>query len=405
MDEGAIRLKPGRDKPIRRRHPWVFSGAIAHAEDAVDGGIVRIIDHRNRFLARGCWNSQSQIQARVLSWRDEPIDAAWWRRMLSRAIDARAHLLQGERPACRLVNAENDFLPGLIVDRYADWLVLQALTGFVDQRKERIADALAELTGIAKIYERGDLEARSREGLPLEKGALRGGPPPATLEIESDARYLVDIANGQKTGFYLDQRDNRRVFASLVKRQLSRDAGSLRLLNLFCYTGGFAVAAGEFGRVKSVNVDSSYAALELAEANLELNGYRSARHGENAELIQADAFDYLRHCQREGEQFDMVALDPPKFARHKGQLQRAARGYKDLNLQALKVVIPGGLLLSFSCSGAVNRDLFQKIVFGALADSGREAQLLRHFGAASDHPVALSFPEGEYLKGLLLRVY
>ncbi|MCY4466582.1 MAG: class I SAM-dependent rRNA methyltransferase [Chloroflexi bacterium] len=393
MTEGKVWVRAGRDKPLRQGHPWLFSGAIAHAEAAQDGELVAVYDSRDRFLARGYWNSKSQIQVRILSWRDEAIDYAWWRRMLSHAITRRT--LGAGDTACRLVNAENDYLPGLIVDRYGDWLVLQALTRAIDARKQEFADALLELTGIVNVYERSDVEVRQREGLGESAGVLRGQEPPATIEIkQAGIRYLVDIRHGHKTGFYLDQRDNRRLL-----RELAADCGTgARLLNLFSYTGGFAVAAG--GVKHAINVDSAYSALELAEANTALNKIPAA----SAEFIQADAFDYLRHCVSEGERYDMVVLDPPKFAAHRRQVQRAARGYKDLNLNAFRLVKPGGWLMTFSCSGAISRDFFQKIVFGALVDSRRQAQVIRQLGAASDHPVALTFPEGEYLKGLLLRV-
>ena len=393
MAEGTVWIRRGRDKPVRQRHPWIFSGAVAHAEAAADGEIVAVRDSKDRFLARGYWNSRSQIQLRILSWVDEAIDDAWLRRMLARAIDLRA-LPPGET-ACRLINAENDYLPGLIVDRYGDWLVLQALTRYIDSRKQTIAALLVDLTGVSNIYERSDVEARQREGLASARGVLRGQAPPDSLEItQGGTRFLVDLERGHKTGFYLDQRDNR-----LLLRQLAADCEpDARLLNLFSYTGGFAIAAG--GGLRAVNVDSAYAALELAEANTALNGIDPSR----AEFIQADAFDYLRHCVASSETFDFVVLDPPKFAAHKGQVQRAARGYKDLNLNAFRLVKPGGYLMTFSCSGAINRDLFQKIVFGALTDSGRQAQIVGTLGASADHPVALTFPEGQYLKGLLLRV-
>lgn len=393
MAEGKVWVRRDREKPVRSRHPWLFSGAIAHAEAAQDGGLVTVYDGRDRFLARGYWNSKSQIQVRILSWRDETIDFSWWRRMLSQSL-ARRDLPAGDT-AGRLVNAENDYLPGLIVDRYGDWLVLQALTRAIDARKGEIADALLDITGIANVYERSDVEVRQREGLDASVGVLRGDEPPATLTTEQcGIRYLVDIRQGHKTGFYLDQRDNR-----LLLRELAADCDSgARLLNLFSYTGGFAIATG--GGIQAVNVDSARSALELAEANTALNEFPA----DSAEFIQADAFDYLRHCVGEGESFDMVVLDPPKFAAHRRQVQRAARGYKDLNLNAFRLVKPGGWLMTFSCSGAISRDLFQKIVFGALVDARRDAQIVRQLGASGDHPVALTFPEGEYLKGLLLRV-
>lgn len=406
MAEGKVWIKRGREKPIRNRHPWVFSGAISRAEHAVDGELVTLVDHKNRFLARGYWNSGSQIQARVLSWQDEAIDDAWWLKMLSRAVALRcSDRVDTEKTARRLVNAENDYIPGLIIDRYADWHVLQALTRYIDNQKAKIAAALAEVAGARNIYERSDVEARKREGLAPAAGLLRGGPLPKVVEIDEGRRYLVDIKRGQKTGFYLDQRDNRQLLRELIRRRCADVSGKPRLLNLFSYTGGFALAAADFERLHTVNVDASRPALELAERNFQLNGYDEAARGEVVEFIQADAFDYLRHCARENMHFDFVVLDPPKLAHHKSQIQRAARGYKDLNLNAFKLVKAGGYLMTFSCSGAISRDMFQKIVFGALADSGRQAQIIRHLSASSDHPVALTFPEGEYLTGLLLRVF
>ncbi len=406
MTEGVAGIKRGREKPIRNQHPWIYSGAISHAENAADGDLVTVVDHKGRFLARGYWNSQSQIQARIMTWRDEAIGADWWRKMLSRAVSLRAtHLTHNKKAAYRLLNAENDFVPGLIIDRYAEWCVLQALTRFIDQQKSAIAAALADVTGARNIYERSDVEARKHEGLGPAKGPLRGGSLPDVVEIDEGARYLVDIKNGQKTGFYLDQRDNRQLLRDLIRRRRAESRERIKLLNLFSYTGGFALAAGQFGELHSVNVDASRPALELAERNFQLNGYDEKTHGETAEFIQADAFDYLQHCVRENEIFDFVVLDPPKLAQHKSQAQRAARGYKHLNLSAFKLIKAGGYLMTFSCSGAISRDLFQKIVFGALADSGRQAQVIRQLSAAADHPVALSFPEGEYLKGLLLRVF
>ncbi len=405
MSEGIVRVKPGREKPIRNGHPWIFSGAIASAENASDGELVKVVDQSGRFLARGYWNSKSQIQVRLMTWQDEPIDDAWWRQRLTRAIHLRQqHFSSAAKSACRLVNAESDFLPGLIIDRYANGYVLQALTRFIDNYKADIATVLAELTGAEYIYERSDVDSRNREGLPASVGWLHGRQLPELLEIEAGGSFLVDIKRGQKTGFYLDQHDNRRILADLASRIV--EAGeTVKLLNLFSYSGGFAISAGQFGKLHSINVDASRAALELAESNFKLNGYNPAKHGETVEFIQADGFDYLHHCVSQGETFDLVVLDPPKFAQQKRQVQRAARGYKDLNLNAIKVTKAGGYLMTFSCSGAISRDLFQKIVFGALADSGRQGQIIKLLSAAVDHPVALTFPEGEYLKGLLLRIF
>lgn len=405
MTDACVRIKRGREKPIRNRHPWIFSGAIAHAENAIDGELVRVVDHKDRFLARGYWNSRSQIQVRVMTWNDEPIDADWWRGKLSFALELRqAYSAAAANPAYRLVNAENDYLPGLIIDRYADWYVLQALTSYINKHKAAVVQALADVAGAENIYERSDVSARQKEGLSAAVGVLRGGSPPKLVEVDDGAAFLVDIETGHKTGFYLDQRDNRRLFQRLVERYLAGSRGTAKLLNLFSYTGGFGVSAKHFGALHSVNIDASRNALELAERNFKLNGYDRASHNDTAEFILADGFDYLRHCVHERQLFDFVVLDPPKFAPSKRQVQRAARGYKDLNLNAFRLLKAGGYLLTFSCSGGISRDLFQKIVFGALADSGRQAQVVQQLTAAADHPVSLSFPEGEYLKGLLLRV-
>ena len=401
MSLGIVKLRPGREKPIHNRHPWIFSGAVADASNARDGELVTIVDHKGRFLARGYWNSKSQIQARILTWRDEPIDDDWWRGQLSKAFQARQPSLQGSS-AARLVNAENDFLPGLVIDRYADWLVIQAQTRFIDARKNQIADIAMQLSGARHVFERSDIDLRRMEGLPRSAGLLRGGPLPETVAIDEAARFHVDIARGHKTGFYLDQRDNRRLLLDLVMQ--TQAAKRLRLLNLFSYSGGFAITAAKAGGVDAVNVDSSRAALELAEHNFVLNGYEDESMDCSAEFVRADAFDYLSYAVEEDERYDIVVLDPPKFAKHKRHIDRAARAYKSLNLKALQLIRDGGWLLTCSCSGAISRDLFQKIVFGALADSGRQAQIVRHLSAAPDHPVALTFPEGEYLKGLLLRV-
>jgi 23S rRNA (cytosine1962-C5)-methyltransferase len=401
MSEGIVTIKPGREKPILQQHPWIFSGAIASARHAEPGSLVTVVSSKGDFLARGFWNPKSQIQVRILTWQDEPIDDDWWRRMLKRAIDARY-----TRPQYgvgnRIINAENDFLPGLIVDRYADFLVLQALTLYIDQNKTQIAPLLADafhaagmpLTG---IYERSDVDVRGKEGLKQHTGVLWGEAPPNLIRFGPEKLiHLVDIRNGHKTGCYLDQMDNHAVLSSLTSSQ-EFYAPESRILNLFSYTGGFGLTA--LGHV--INVDSSAEALALAAETYRLNEWPE----DEAEFIQADVFEYLREAVAHGEQFDVIVCDPPKFAHNKQQVERATRGYKDLNLHCFKLIKPGGYLMTFSCSGAIDADLFQKVVFGALADSGRQAQIIRHLGPSEDHPVALTFPEGAYLKGLLLRVY
>ena len=401
MSEGIVTIKPGREKPILQQHPWIFSGAIASAKHAEPGEIVTVVSSKGDFLARGYWNAKSQIQVRILTWQDEPINDDWWRRMLKRAIDARYNRPQ-YNVGNRIINAENDFIPGLIVDRYADFLVLQALTLYIDQNKSQIAHLLAEAfeaasIPIAGIYERSDVDVRGKEGLKQSTGRLWGEEPPDLIHFGPEKLVnLVDIRKGHKTGYYLDQIDNHLILSDLSVEQ-EFYAPASRFLNLFSYTGGFGLAT----TCHVVNVDSSADALALAAKTYQLNEWPEAE----VEFIQSDAFEYLREAVARGEQFDVIVCDPPKFAHNKQQVERATRGYKDLNLHCFKLIKPGGYLMTFSCSGAIDADLFQKVVFGALADSGRQAQIIKHLGPAEDHPVALTFPEGAYLKGLLLRVY
>ncbi|MBE2268159.1 MAG: class I SAM-dependent rRNA methyltransferase [Anaerolinea sp.] len=396
-----IIIKADREKPIINQHPWVFSGAIAEVKGSpAPGDIVDVVSSKGKFLARGYWNAQSQIQVRILTWRDEPVDDTWWFNALQRAISVRPG---GDSRADmkRLVNAENDYLPGLVVDRYGEWLVLQALTLGVDIRKARIAEMLRELVKPLGVYERSDVDVRRKEGLGEVTGVLSGDEPPALIEVDEFGRkLLIDVRKGHKTGYYLDQADNRRLFLDLVKRLSDEHARELDVLNLFSYTGSFSLHALPYGR--AANIDASRDALELAEQITQAN---FPDRDDLAEYILADVFEYLRDTVDRHIQYDLVVLDPPKFAHNAQQVDKAARGYKDLNLNAFKVIAPGGYLLTFSCSGAITRDLFQKIVFGALADTGRQAQIVRHLSQAEDHPVALTFPEGEYLKGLLLRVW
>ncbi|MFQ3648105.1 MAG: class I SAM-dependent rRNA methyltransferase [Anaerolineae bacterium] len=399
---GIVTIAKNREKPVRNRHPWVFSGAIERVRGARDGDMVTVVDSDGKFLGAGYFNAKSQIQVRLLTWVEEPIDEGWWRARIRQAMALRHRQfpLTSEPKGFRLINAENDFLPGLVVDVYGEYLVLQAQTLFIDQIKRDLAEILLEETQARGIYERSDIDARGREGLKTTTGMLAGEPLPETIEIVEDGRrFLVNVAAGQKTGFYLDQRPNRSLLRDLLQ---ARSGPPARVLNLFSYTGGFGIAAQQAqGKVAGVvNVDSSAEALQQAEANSQLNGFDPA----SAQYIEADCFTYLREAWQQQEQFDIIVCDPPKFASSAQQVDKAARGYKDLNLHAFRLLRAGGLLLTFSCSGAISRDLFQKIVFGALADSGRDGQILAHLSAGPDHPVALTFPEGEYLKGLLVRV-
>lgn len=398
-DLPVVRLKSGREKPVQQRHPWVFSGAIAQLPTGTPNGeIVDVVDGRGNWLARGYLNRTSQIQVRLLTWdQAETIDDGFWQARLAAAVARRDPLLaQAHTNACRLVNGESDYLPGLIVDRYADHLILQAGTLGIDKHKHRIAELLHDLTGAASVSERSDTAARRLEGLDEAHGLLAGSPPPDQVEIhEGSLRYVVELARGQKTGFYMDQRANRAAVAAYC-------AGAT-VLNGFSYTGAFAVSALAAGAAHVTNIDTSVDALELAEVNLRRNGFDPDVVTEN---LAGDIFQVLRDWRDDpaAHAFDVVILDPPKFAQSKQQVERALRGYKDINLLALRLIQPGGILATFSCSGLVSADLFQKVIFGAAVDAGRDLQILEWRRQDADHPVAITFPEGEYLKGLICRV-
>ena len=390
-------LKRGREKPVRNRHPWIFSGAIRKIEgECADGDIVTVVDSRGSFLAQGYLNRRSQITVRLLSWIEgEIIDRSFFRHRLEQAITVR-RLLQEDPTtnAYRLVNAESDFLPGLVVDRYNEYLVIQFLTLGIDRWKREIVSLLGELLPSRGIYERSDVEVREKEGLPLATGLLAGQERPALVHIvENGHRFIVDIKRGQKTGFYLDQRENRQ--------KLPRYCRGQTVLNCFAYTGAFAVYAAGAGAKKVVNVETSAEALKLAQRNLALNGF----DGRDDEYVEGDVFQVLRQYRHEGRSFDLIVLDPPKFAYSKSQVQAACRGYKDINLLAMQMLRPGGVLFTFSCSGLVSPDLFQKVVFGASVDAGRNVQIIEKLAQGFDHPILLSFPESEYLKGFICRVW
>jgi 23S rRNA (cytosine1962-C5)-methyltransferase len=394
----TITLKPGREKSVRNRHPWLFSGAIQRIDpDAQDGDVVEVHSDIGQWLARGYLNRRSQIQVRLLTWdAGQAIDESFWRGRLQRAIAGRAALTADTQTnAYRLVYAESDGLPGLIVDRYGDWLVMQCLTLGVEQIKPLLARLLVELCQPAGILERSDVEVRDKEGLRQAVGLLHGQPQAGPVEIvEHGQRFLVDLLAGQKTGFYLDQRENRRRTAPYCQ--------GARVLNAFSYSGAFAVYALTGGAQHVINLDSSMDALELAERNLAFNGFDPDRQ---AEGVAGDVFQVLRDWRAAGERFDVIILDPPKFAHSQQQVDRAARAYKDINLLAMQLLQPGGVLATFSCSGLVSADLFQKIVFGASVDAGRDVQVVERLSQGPDHPLLLSFPEGEYLKGLVCRVW
>ncbi len=401
MKEPYVVLKPGKDKPVRQRHPWVFSGAIARiVGEPATGDLASVLDADGQWLATGYLNRRSQITLRLLTWqRDEIVDDDFWRRRLQRAFSAREALAADPTTdAYRLVNAENDGLPGLIVDRYGRWLVVQFLTAGIAGRQALFVRLLNELLAPAGIYERSDVDVRSHEGLPPATGLLSGQAPPAPLWVsENRLQFGVNLVEGQKTGFYLDQRENRAQFA----RALATMPGA-RVLNCFSYTGAFAVYALAAGAAHVTNLDSSYPALVAAEENLRRNGFDP---DQQASGVAGDVFQVLRDQRSQRALFDAVILDPPKFAHAQAQVLAATRGYKDINLLGLHLVRPGGWLATFSCSGLISADLFQKVIFGAALDAGRDVQICGRFTHSADHPVLLSFPEGEYLKGLLCRVW
>ena len=393
MDQEArLVLKPGRDKSLRHRHPWIFSGAIERVEGTpAFGDTVAVLAQDGTFLARAAYNPQSQIRARV--WSFDPavkVDAAFLETRLATSIARRAAVPAGS-DGMRLVHGESDGLPGLIVDRYADTAVVQLLAAGVERWRELWAPALVRTAGVCYVYERSDVEVRALEGLQPRVGSLLGEAPSNVRITEDGIVYEIDVAKGQKTGFYLDQRDNRALAA-----RLARDGD---VLNAFCYTGGFSLAALHGGARHVSSIDTSEEALALARRNVELNAFDAAR----AEWIAADVFAYLRRLRDQGRHFGLIVLDPPKFAPTEKHVAKAARAYKDINLWAMKLLAPGGHLLTFSCSGAVDPDLFQKIVAGAASDAHTDLQIRRRLQAAIDHPASIHFPEGEYLKGLWLQ--
>jgi len=403
----ALILKPGREKSLLRRHPWIFSGALERLDgDPRSGETVDVLDAKGHFVARAAYSPSSQIRARVWTFDpSEQVDADFFRRRIWTALAHRVTLgFSSVTDSFRLIHAESDNLPGLIVDRYGDVLVLQSLTAGSEFWRETLADILLEETGARAIYERSDADVRELEGLTPKVGLLRGAfpnneytlPPSGTQRAqcrisisEHGLKFIVDLAHGHKTGFYLDQRYNRHRIGELAA---GRD-----VLNCFCYTGGFSVHALAAGAKSVLSVDSSADALALARENIALNNLPA----DKAEWLEGDVFQLLRKFRDAARSFDMIILDPPKFAATAAQAERASRGYKDINLLAFKLLRPGGILATFSCSGGIDADLFQKIVAGAALDAGVDAQIVEHLAQGGDHPVSLHFPEGAYLKGLV----
>jgi 23S rRNA (cytosine1962-C5)-methyltransferase len=384
-----INLKRGREVPVLRGHPWIFSGAIEKIEGGADvAGVADVFDCEAHWIARGLWSPKSQIRVRTLTRQREEIDGDFFSRRINQAFSIRESVLSRMTNAYRIVNGEGDFLPGLIVDRYNEFLVCQFLTAGMDCFKPLVVDSLARLLAAKGIFEKSEGRVRDEEGIQPSVGVLAGEPPPERIAIkENGFKFVIDVRRGQKTGFFLDQRDNRAVLSTLARDK--------KILNCFSYSGAFSVYALGGGAREVVSLDSSGPALELAERNLALNGFGGSN------LLKADAFSYLKECDTA---FDIIVLDPPSLARKRGDLDGATGGYKFLNLHALRHLRSGGFLLTFSCSQHLSLDLFQKVIFGAAVDAGRRVTILKRLGQPIDHPVSLHHPEGEYLKGLVLRV-
>lgn len=395
MDHHTIVLHAGKEKPVLQGHPWIFSGAVkTEPKNSSPGDLVDILDSQKQFLARGYYNAASQIRARVLT-RDpnEMIDRSFIEQRIVQSVARRKDLLaDGKTNAVRLVAHESDRLSGLIVDRYDHWLSFQIVTAGMERWRSEIIEILKEVCKPQGMIERSDEAVREKEGLTQRKEFIFGNTNTAVISILENGMSLnVDIVNGHKTGFYLDQRDSRKIVGEYAR--------GLKVLNCFSYTGGFSVAALKGGAVSVQNVDESLPALEIAKQNIQLNGFVA----NSEDFVRADVFKYLRELREKEAKFDMVILDPPKFVSSSAQLDKACRGYKDLNILGMQLLNPGGLLVTFSCSGLLSRDLFQKVVFGASVDAGVEIQILKFLSQAEDHPTLLSFPESTYLKGLLLR--
>jgi 23S rRNA (cytosine1962-C5)-methyltransferase len=389
MERRRLILRRGRERVIANRHPWIFSGAIASEEGPENAAIGDLVDEDGRLLASGFYSAHSQIRLRALSF-EQAVDFELIRARIAAAIGKRRGVLSGETTAARLIHSEGDFLSGLVVDRYGDHLVVEITSAGLEQIRDLVIDSLREAVAPRSILFLNDLPARKLERISLENFAL-GEPPDQIVIREHGLSFAVAPERGQKTGFFLDQRESRLLARSL--------AGGARVLNLFAYSGGFGVNAAAGGAALVEEVDTSAAAIEVARQNHELNATPC-----EVRFVTADAFAHVRALLARGESYDLVVCDPPAFAKSRGEVDRAARGYKDIALHAMRLVRPGGILMSFSCSGHISLDLFQKITFAAALDARRHATILQRLGAGSDHPVSIYCPEGEYLKGFLMRV-
>ena len=387
-----IRLKEGKERSLLRRHPWIFDGAIAKGGGDA-GETVRVEGHGGQFLGWAAFSPSSKIRARVWSFdENDRIDSAFFARRIAQAIKARS-LFDIQSDGWRLIHGESDGLPGLVVDRYADTLVAQFSSCGTERWKSVIVEALLAQTGLTRLYERSDASVRALEGLPEATGWLAGAGDTGVTLTEHGWKLSLDVAQGHKTGFYLDQRDSRQKFAAYARRLQFE-----RVLNCYCYTGGFTVAALAGGAKHVTSIDSSGPAIERAQANVALNGFDASR----STMLDADVNAMLRQYLKDGKTFDAIVLDPPKFAPTVAHAERAARAYKDINRLALSILEPGGVLFTYSCSGGISADLFHKIVASAGTDAGVDAFISERMGGAPDHPMTVAFPEGEYLKGLVL---
>jgi len=392
----SVKLKKGKEKAVRQLHPWVFSGAIDQIKgNPENGDIIMVTDSNNNFLAYGFFNSKSRVAVRLVEWNLETeINESWWRNKIKIAVKHRDELSTEDTNTYRLIFSEADFLPGLIVDRYADFLSVQILTSGIENIKHIILDELQELLRPKGIFDRSDASARAHEGMEASSGGiLLGTEPPEFVSVkENGIFYQVNIAEGQKSGFYCDQRDNRKWVADHVKNK--------KVLDCFSYSGGFSLNAMAKGAKEVISVDSSAPALDTLKRNMEINNFNSIPH----RLIQSDVNKQLRAFREVNEKFDVIILDPPKYAPSRSALTKASRAYKDLNRMAMLLLVEGGLLATYSCSGAVDISMFKQIIAWAALDAGKEVQFIQQFSQPADHPVRSSFPEGEYLKGLLCRV-
>lgn len=391
-----VRLKKGKEKAVRQLHPWIFSGAIESTKGKPQNGdLITVNDSSGDFLAYGIYNSQSRVAVRVLEWNKEAeINDEWWRNRIRKSLEARKALLESSHTnTCRLIFSEADFLPGLIVDRYADYLSLQILTSGIEKVKDLVLDELQNQLNPKGIFDRSDASARAHEGLEPSHGILFGEAPPEFVEVmENGINYHINISEGQKSGFFCDQRDNRRIVAE--------HAAGKRVLDCFSYSGGFSLNALNLGAAEVISVDSSALAIDTLKQNIQLNGFANLPHS----AIQSDVNKQLRAFRENGEKFDIIILDPPKYAPSRSTLDKASRAYKDLNRIGMLLLNSGGLLATFSCSGAVDIAHFKQILAWAALDAGKEIQFIYQFCQPEDHPVRASFPEGEYLKGLLCRI-